>query len=172
MDCRTIINGITEARTDFEQAVRQQGVGGQLIGSAACKLCASYQRNLEAGSLDATNIDEEQELYRGAELLLVLAAMRLGDEEAELEALRVMGTHNVDARSKKPTDRWARAGAERKRPVKTWRGFQRGGHLERVELSLSASLYELVRQRQLIVCQEALEAYGEEAVKKYLKRLR
>jgi hypothetical protein len=162
-----LVRLVSRAKLVFEQAVMQPQVGPLLLGAAAGKLCAEYVYAREAARLDTKNVDEQLERYRGVELLLIIAAMRLGEEEG-IEALRTMGTNGVDARSADPKQRWRCAGRDRPRPVTTDHGFRRR-HLKRVEANLASSLYEMVRERTPTTCQEALDTYGEEAVRRYLR---
>lgn len=168
-----VVQCITQANNMyFESAVKAEGCRG-LLSSLACQLCGTHLAEREAAALDADRIDQGQEQYRALRLLFILAALCLENTET-IEALRLMGTHGVDARYPKAKQRYAVAGRDRARPVTTERGFTRArpgttSHLERVEQSLEDSLYELLRNTT--VCQAALDRWGDKAIK-YLGGLR
>ncbi len=109
-------------------------------------------------------------MYRAVQLLLILTAMRLPDEEEPIEALRLMGTYGVDARKRLAKERYGVAARDRPRPVKDVPSFKKR-HLPRLQRSLTDSLHVLTRELDGSTCKQVLVKFGKEAVDKFLGRL-
>jgi hypothetical protein len=170
MDLEAIVKEITEANGPFERAVKTDHCR-ELFPTTACKLCREYLREREADTVDEAHLDEQQEMYRAVQLLLILTALQLGKDEA-LEALRCMGTYGVDARKPRAWERFSVAGRDRpRRPVKDPGSYRKHHLLPHVQPNLTESLHLLTRERNGATCNQALADYGEQAVTKYLGKL-
>lgn len=157
------VRAVTTSNQDIRTSIKDADLAW-LLQTAACERCGEFLAAFYAS--DARSVDDIQRRYEAGRLLLTLAAMEGENGCDTLEALRVMGARNVDARGKKRSARYRKAGEARARPVSDYRHYDRAGHLSRVEHRVATELHALVARPDRLTL--ALETNGVEAVARYL----
>jgi hypothetical protein len=157
------VESVTKAKEDIRQSIKNPDIDW-LLATSACDRCASFLTVYYAA--DARSRDERLQRYEAGRLLFILAAMEGENECDTLEALRVMGTRNVDTLGKpKLMERYRLAGEARERPVTDARHYDRR-HRPRLEQRLATELHALVARPDRL--ELALETNGVTAVVTYL----
>jgi hypothetical protein len=154
---------VTTAKEDIRESIKNPDIDW-LLATSACEQCARFLSAQYAR--DARDIDEQHKRYEAGRLLLILAAMEGESDNDTLEALRPMGTRNVDTRGKKLEERYRLTGEALKRPVTDPRHYKRYGHRARMQQRLATELHALVARPDRL--QVALETNGAVAVARYL----
>jgi hypothetical protein len=156
------VESVSRSKEDIRLSIKNPDIAW-LLATSAAKTCDAFLATYRAA--DAIT-DEDFRRYESGRLLFVLAAMEGGNEYDTLEALRVMGTRNVDTQGRPRKARYKKAGEARHRPVTDPRHYDRGGHLARMEQRVAGELHALMVQPERL--EQALEANGAIAVAKYI----
>jgi hypothetical protein len=130
-----------------------------LLGTAACKRCVEF-----AESQRRYRLSDQEMLYRGARLLLILAALQNANEHVQQEQLCHLGTRGA-AYEDSRAERRRKAARVREKPLWDKRHYVEK-HVPRIERRIAGELEALVEH--LEVLEEALLLNGETAVVKYL----
>jgi hypothetical protein len=158
-----VVRKVTTADGGIGEAIQDKSLE-EFCASPACERCTRYLAARDG--LDISQADQQRERCRGARLLCILAAMKLGTEERVLEALRTMGVRGVDTLGLPTKKRYKMAGEARERPITSARYYVRGGHLTRMQQRLADELYDLITQTDLL--ETALAEHGEVAAGRHV----
>ncbi len=151
---RTVIN----AKEAISQSITQPEADLLwLLGTAACERCVEF---IESHGL--SRLSDQDMLYRGARLLLILAAMQNANKYVQREQLCSLGPRGA-AYECQLSERRRIAALAREKPLRDKRHYAQE-HVPRIERRIAGELEALVEHPEIL--EEALLLNGKIAIVK------